>query len=46
MAAKLESDVEFITNDDPLIPKSDLSVIGTKRTKFNSKPSKLIKIQK
>ena len=37
MAVKLESDVEFIINDDSLIPKSDLSDIGTKRIEFNSK---------
>ena len=35
-AVKLESGVEFIINDHSLIPKSDLSDIGTKRTKFNS----------
>ena len=29
--------MEFIINDHSLIPKSDLSDIGTKRTKFNSK---------
>ena len=35
-AEKLESGLEFIINDHSLIPKSDLSDIGTKRTKFNS----------
>ena len=35
-AEKLESGVEFIISNHSLIPKSDLSDIGTKRTKFNS----------
>ena len=36
-AVKLEAGVEFIIKDHSLIPKPDLSDIGTKRTKFNSK---------